>query len=162
LYNVLKSRFTYDSSIIKVKKIIKNKKKRKRYAIKRTKRLHAAHPVKKFYTSFVVKSIIGKKKKTIRNSARRRQLQRIKFILRLRFFRKEFSVNKKNAFKKTRLIKNLIYFSHSKLRNECKSLNEFKELNFNRKRFLTSIISPNSTNTNTVHNGLFITQNTKT
>ncbi len=161
LRSALKRKFFKDSSIIKTKKIIKNKRKRKLYAINRTARLHAAHPVRKFYKSFVTQLTIGKKKNMPRTSVHKQRSFRVKYLLRLRFFRKSLSDTKKKTSVRVRLVKNMLYFSHTKLRNECKTLNEFRELNFKRKRFLMKNLSPNTTITNTVNNNFFVAQKTK-
>ena len=161
LRSALRVKFFSDVRVIKVKKIIKNKRRRKRYAIKRTSRLHRARPLKKFYKSFLAQLTLGKKQNMMRLPVHKQRISRLKFLFRLQSFRKKFSDTKKRTSKELRFIKNLLYSSQTKLRKECKSLTEFKELNFKRKRFLVKTLLPKTTSTNITNNNPFLTQKTK-
>ena len=157
LDSFLKRRFAKASVLIRVKKIIKNKKLRKKYAIKRTMRLNAANPRSRFTSNHLIARGIGRREKV----ARKRRLQKLKMILRVKSFRSAFSREQKTNIRRARLLKDILYFSHKKLRNNCKSLKEFKDLNHNRKRWLMKVNSPNTVVQNHLHNNYFVIQKPK-
>jgi hypothetical protein len=161
LNNALKQKFYKDYHIINVKKIIKNKRKRKEYAIRRTVRLDSADPSRGFTRLFLKKLFFGKRLNPMRTSLKQRKLQRYKYILRLRSFRQTFLERKNKNKKKIRFIKNMLYFSHTKLHNECRSLNEFKNINFKRKRFLFKTMSTMHNSIVTLQPQTFLTQKSK-
>ena len=162
LNTTLKRKFYKDFHIITVKKIIKNKRKRKAYAIKRTSKLDAVNSARNFYKVFLKKQLFGKRLSPMRTSLKKRKLQRYKYVLGLRFFRKNFIYQKKISKKNVRFVKNMLYFSHVKLHNECRMLNEFKKTNFKRKRFLSETMSTINNVGGTLQPHTFLTQKTKT
>jgi hypothetical protein len=127
-----------------MKKTVKNKKKIKKYAIARTKKITALKPKMKFYKIFLFKSFLTKKLAQRRLNARLKRRQSIRFNLRFPLFRKNYSQKKNSKYKKTRFIKNLLYFSHTKLNNMSEILKKFNELNVSRKRYLAKVTSPRS------------------
>jgi hypothetical protein len=162
LNSALKRKFYKKFPAINIKKIIKNKRKRKEYAIKRTAKLDTVDPVKKFQRLFLKKLLFGKRLNPIRTSLKQRKSQRYKYILRLRFFRKDFLKRKQKNRIKTRFIKNMLYFSHTKLHNECKILNEFRNVKFKRKRVLFKTASTTNNTMITTQPHTFFTQKSKT
>lgn len=121
-----------------MKKTVKNKKKIKKYAIERTKKITALKPKMKFYKIFLFKIFLNKKF----IHRRSKQRQKIQFNLRFSLFRKNHSQKKSLKYKQTRFIKNLLYFSHTKLNNISQVLKKFIELNPNRKYYLAKMTSP--------------------
>ena len=162
LNNVLRRKFYKNFYLINVKKIIKNKKKRKRHAIKRTARLSAVNPTYKFHQIFLKKLFLGKKLNPMRTSLKQRQQQRYRYVLRLRLFRKAFLRRKHIRKKKNRFFKNMSYFSHNKLYHECKSVKEFNKINFRRKRSLFKTLSTTNDTITKLQTPTFLTQKPKT
>lgn len=161
LNNSLKRKFYQDFHLISIKKIIKNKAKRKRHAIKRTDKINAVDPIRKFYRLFVRKIFLGKRLNPMKTSLKQRKAQRYKYLFSFRIFRRIFFKKKKFLEKNVRFVKKILYFSHKKLNDECKAFHEFTKINFKRKRFLRKMALVSTGTFIKPHPYTFLTQKTK-